>query len=234
MARKQLVTILACALCFGAAEAQAQKQKKAPKVEAYDAAVARHLETARALARASESAGEPSYEWISSLSSDRRALSVNDLVTVRVIESIEAVGSADSALKKESSASAAVPKLFGLPGKLPSAIDPTGLADTSAESQFKGGGSTTRSSQLSATMTTRVTEVLTNGDLVLEGVRELELNGERQVVVLTGIVRPRDVRRDNSVFSTQVAQLRIQYYGRGLMKDSLQPGWLLRILNKIF
>ena len=83
-------------------------------------------------------------------------------------------------------------------------------------------------------MTARVAEVLPNGDLVLEGVRELDLNGERQIVVLTGIVRPMDVRRNNSVLSTQVGQLRIQYYGRGLMKDNLKPGWLVRILNKIF
>ena len=87
---------------------------------------------------------------------------------------------------------------------------------------------------LTATMTTRVSEVLPNGDLVLEGVRELDLNGERQVVVLTGIVRAQDVRRNNQVLSTQVAQLRIQYYGRGLMKDNLKPGWLVRVMNKIF
>ena len=87
---------------------------------------------------------------------------------------------------------------------------------------------------LTATMTARVAEVLPNGDLVLESVRELDLNGERQIVVLTGIVRAQDVRRNNTVLSTQVAQLRIQYYGRGLMKDNLKPGWLVRVLNKIF
>ncbi len=113
-------------------------------------------------------------------------------------------------------------------------VDPTNLASVSADSAFKGSGTTTRTSMLTATMTTRVSEVLPNGDLVLEGVRELDLNGERQVVVLSGIVRAQDVRRNNQVLSTQVAQLRIQYYGRGLMKDNLKPGWLVRVMNKIF
>jgi len=235
MVRKHVVTGMTTALVLVmAAGAQAQSKAKG-KEEAYDAAVTRHLETARALARGNAAAtDEPSMDWITGLTSDRRARSVNDLITIRVVENIEAAGSADAQLNKASSASASVPSLFGIESKLPSIIDPTNLASASADSQFKGGGTTTRTSQLTATMTARVAEVLPNGDLVLEGVRELDLNGERQIVVLTGIVRPMDVRRNNSVLSTQVAQLRIQYYGRGLMKDNLKPGWLVRVLNKIF
>lgn len=215
---------------IGVAHAENKKSK-----DDYDAAVARHLQTARALARASAApADEPSMDWISGLTSDRRASRVNDLITVRVIENIESSATADSQLDKNSSASASVPSLFGIETKLPSAIDPGNLASTSAESAFKGSGTTTRTSMLTATITTRVAEVLPNGDLVLEGVRELDLNGERQLVVLTGMVRAQDVRRNNQVFSTQIAQLRIQYYGRGLMKDNLKPGWLVRIMNKIF
>lgn len=203
--------------------------------ETYDAAIARHLETARALARASATLGdEPSIEWMTGLTSDRRASRVNDLITVRVIENIESSATADSALDKKSSANASVPTLFGLETLLPSRIDPNNLASMSADSAFKGGGTTSRTSMLTATMTARVSEVLPNGDLVLESVRELDLNGERQIVVLTGIVRAQDVRRSNQVLSTQIAQLRIQYYGRGLMKDNLKPGWLVRVMNKIF
>ena len=236
MVRKHIVTGMSVALVLVMASlGQAQPKKGKAQDEAYDAAVARHLETARALARGNAVAtDEPSMDWIAGLTSDRRARAVNDLITVRVVENIEAAGSADSQLNKASSASASVPSLFGVESKLPSMIDPTNLASASADSSFKGGGTTSRTSQLTATMTARVAEVLPNGDLVLEGVRELDLNGERQIVVLTGIVRPMDVRRNNSVLSTQVGQLRIQYYGRGLMKDNLKPGWLVRVLNKVF
>lgn len=206
-----------------------------PSADTYDQAIARHLETARALARATPAqSDEPSITWMTGLTSHRRASAVNDLITVRVIENIESSATADSQLDKASDGTAGVPTLFGLETKLPSAVDPTNLMSTNSETKFKGGGTTSRTSMLTATMTTRVSDVLPNGDLVLEGVRELDLNGERQVVVLTGIARAQDVRRDNTVFSTQVAQLRIQYYGRGLMKDNLKPGWLLRIMNKIF
>jgi flagellar L-ring protein precursor FlgH len=76
--------------------------------------------------------------------------------------------------------------------------------------------------------------VLPNGDLLIEGVREIAVNGEQQIVVLTGIVRPQDIRRNNVVASASIGQLRIQYFGQGLMRDNLKPGWLLRVLNKIF
>jgi flagellar L-ring protein precursor FlgH len=87
---------------------------------------------------------------------------------------------------------------------------------------------------LTANLTARVSEVLPNGDLVVEGVREIEINGDRQIVVLSGVVRLADISPGNVVLSTSVGQLRIRYFGRGLMKDNLQPGWLIRVLNKIF
>jgi flagellar L-ring protein precursor FlgH len=103
-----------------------------------------------------------------------------------------------------------------------------------SDTQFAGSGSTTRSSAITAVLTARVSEVLPNGNLVIEGVREVDVNGDRQVVVLTGVVRATDVAPNNSVSSTLIGQLRIRSIGRGLIKDSLSPGWLMRILNKIF
>lgn len=64
--------------------------------------------------------------------------------------------------------------------------------------------------------------------------REVEINGDRQVVVLTGVARVVDIRPGNVLPSAKIGQLRIRYFGKGLMKDSLTPGWLVRILNKVF
>jgi flagellar L-ring protein precursor FlgH len=83
-------------------------------------------------------------------------------------------------------------------------------------------------------MTARVTEVLPNGDLVVEGVREVDINGDRSLVVLSGVVRAVDSLPGNVVPSSRVGQLRIRALSQGLIKDSLKPGWLIRILNKIF
>jgi flagellar L-ring protein precursor FlgH len=229
------IAVVAIALLSAApAAAQAQRTVAAQPTSSdnYDVLYARYLESARRTATAP--AVGPSIDWISSLGLDRRARAVNDLVTIKVVESIEGAGSADAALDKNSKASGGVTSLFGLTKKLPSVIDPTSLASTASDSAFKGSGTTTRSGTLTATITARVLEVLPNGDLVLEGAREIEINGDRQMVVLTGVCRPRDVSDQNVVLSPAVGQLRIRYFGRGLMKDNLKPGWLVRILNKVF
>lgn len=197
----------------------------------YEEQIARYLESAR------QQASSPpvgNSDWINGLMGDARARRVNDLVTIRVIESITATGTADSTLSKSSSASAAVPSLFGLESKLPSLIDPTNLASGKSDTGFKGAGTTTRAGELTAIVTGRVVEVLPNGDLFIESVREIAINGDRQVVVLTGVARVADISPGNVVLSTSLGQLQIRYFGRGLMKDSLSPGWLVRVLNKIF
>ncbi|MEO5821983.1 MAG: flagellar basal body L-ring protein FlgH [Vicinamibacteraceae bacterium] len=230
---------IVCVLATSAAALAADKSDKkaiaapasSPPSDVYDVLYARYLESARRPPPA-PTAG-PSIDWIASLGLDRRARLVNDLVTIRVVESIEGAGSADSALDKKSSATAGVGGLFGLTKKIPS-IDPGGLAKTSSDSKFEGSGATSRSGTLSATITARVLEVLPNGDLVLEGAREIDINGDRQMVVLTGVARPRDVSDQNVVLSPSIGQLRIRYFGRGLMKDNLKPGWLIRVLNKVF
>jgi len=224
IARRFLLS--AMVVLAGTSAAAGQNQKKNDN---YDEVFAAYLETARTLP--APAAATP---WMATLFSDLRARNVNDLVTVQVIENINASGSADSALDKNSNGDIGLRSVFGNDAKFADWFDPTALARWSASTEFKGSGATTRSGALSAVVTARVIEVLPNGDLVLEGVREIEINGDRQIVVLTGVVRPSDINRGNVVPSTAVGQMRIRYFGRGLIKDNLTPGWLVRIFNKIF
>ena len=195
----------------------------------YDRAFEHYLAAARAVPPA-----PPASPWMASLFGDVRARSVNDLVTVHIIERVVASGAADSTLNKRSSAGASVGRVLGIDPKFADWFDPTELARWSASTDFKGGGATTRSGALTAAMTARVVEVLPNGDLVLEGVREIDINGDRQIIVLNGVVRTADIGPGNVVPSTAVGQMRIRYFGRGLIKDNLSPGWLVRLFNKIF
>jgi flagellar L-ring protein FlgH len=225
--------VLAAALSGAPAAAQAKPSKSerpAKPSTSYDELYQRYLQAARQ----AEPAQGPNIGWMLSLATDPRARQVNDLLTVRVVESITATGKADASLNKASDSTAAVPNLFGVEKKLPSFIDPTKLVGLSTDSKYAGGGSTSRTGELTAVMTVRVAEVLPNGDLVLEGAREIDINGDRQMVVLTGVVRPLDVAPNNTVLSTQIGQLSIRYFGNGLIKDNLKPGFLARILNKIF
>jgi flagellar L-ring protein precursor FlgH len=164
--------------------------------------------------------------WMAELMGDRRAGYINDLVTIRVEENVTATGSADSTVNKKGDANVSMPEPIskGLEKFLP----------TNSETKFTGSGSTSRQTTLSANMTARVVEVLPNGDLVVEGVREIDVNGDRQLVVLTGVVRVLDILPGNIVTSARIGQLRIRALSQGLIKDSLTPGWLIRALNKVF
>ena len=196
----------------------------------YDELFAKYL----AQARASYTTSSPGTLWMSGLLGDLRARNVNDLVTVHVVEAITAQGTADAALNKKSNGAVAVTNFFGLESKYPKSLDPSSLAALSTATTFTGGGNTSRSGSLSADMTARVAEVLPNGTLVIEGIREIEINGDRQIVVLTGLVRPSDISPGNVVPSPAIGEMRIRYLGSGLIKDNLQPGWLVKALNKIF
>ncbi len=227
--RTQWAAVVGVACVLSAGPAAAQQPAASDK---YDEQLSRYLESARK--QAADTPAHGRHDWMNGLLGDNRAGRVNDLVTIRVVESITATGTADSNLSKSSSGSAAVPGLFGVEKKLPALIDPAKLAAAKSDTQFKGAGTTTRAGELTAIVTGRVAEVLPNGDLFIESVREIAINGDRQVVVLTGVARVADISPNNVVLSTSLGELQIRYFGRGLMKDSLSPGWLIRVLNKIF
>ena len=187
-----LILGVTCVLMAGPASAQQPGAS-----DKYDEQLSRYLESART--QASSETGHGRNDWMNGLMADARARKLNDLVTIRVVESISASGTADSNLSKSSSGSAAVPGLFGVEKKLPALIDPANLASAKSNTQFKGAGTTTRAGELTAIVTGRVAEVLPNGDLFIESVREIDINGDRQVVVLTGVARVADISPSNIV-----------------------------------
>jgi flagellar L-ring protein precursor FlgH len=225
------ILVLLMLVAAPAMAAQQKEEKPPPPSDNYDVLYSRYLAAARALPVTTTA---PDTTWMTGLLPDLRARHVNDLVTIRVVETISAVGAADASLDKDGSGAASLTRMFGLESKYPRWMDPTSLASISTNTSFSGSGSTTRLGELSATMTARVVEVLPNGDLALEGVREVDINGDIQILVLTGVVRSADIGPGNMVPSTAVGQMRVRYFGRGLMKDNLKPGWIVRVLNKIF
>ena len=205
------------AVLFAQSAAPAAKKGDAAVAQtpdSQDKALARYLEAARALPPADPNA------WMQALSLDLRARRVNDIVTVRVEENIAASGSSDAAIGKTTSTGAGISTMLGLQNKIPAGVGLGDLASTSSATDFKGSGSTNRASVLTATLSARVAQVLPNGD--------------RQVVVLTGVARVVDIGAGNVVSSSNLGQLSIRYFGRGLTKNSMSPGWLVRILNKVF
>jgi len=166
----------------------------------------------------------------SSLFRDMKARYVNDVVTILVSESTQAVASANASSARSSSMSAGVDNLFGLEkrvGELPN------MVSGSSKSTFNGKGSTSRATTVQTILTARVTDVLPNGYLVVEGKREVRINNENQLVILSGIVRPNDISKSNMVPSSAVAQMSVRVQGKGSVSQPIRPGWLFQILNGV-
>ena len=105
------------------------------------------------------------------------------------------------------------------------------LANTSNNQQLQGQGTTSRGSTLTTTVTAEVTDVLPNGNLVVQGEKEISVNSEKQIITVRGIVRPDDLSPVNSVPSDRVARMEIRVNGKGVVDDAVKrPFFLYRIL----
>jgi flagellar L-ring protein precursor FlgH len=105
------------------------------------------------------------------------------------------------------------------------------LANVSGNTQLDGQGQTSRQTDLTTTVTARVTHVLPNGYLVVEGSKDVQINSERQNVIVRGVVRPADLSPGNIVSSTSLAQLEVHINGKGVVNDAVRrPNVLYRLL----
>lgn len=185
--------------------------------------------------QAAESKNEEGSLWIShgyrsDLFRDPKARFVNDVVTIQVLETTQALASADANNSRASEAQAGFEAFFGLDKKIKEL--PAFLKGTS-NSSFEGEGSTSRQTTLRTSLTARVVDVLPNGYLVVEGFRDIHLNDENQSVYLSGVVRPEDIGPGNVVLSTSIAQMSVRVRGEGVVSQPIKPGWLYRILNGV-
>jgi flagellar L-ring protein FlgH len=166
----------------------------------------------------------------SNLFRDSKARNINDVVTIKVSETTTAVASADAKNTKATSATAGFTNLFGAEKaikELPTIV--SGKSDSGVE----GKGSTSRATTLETNLTARVIDVLPNGYLVVEGMREIHVNNENQSIFLTGVIRPEDVSPSNIVLSSSIAQMTVRVQGKGIVSQPIKPGWLYKILNGI-
>jgi flagellar L-ring protein precursor FlgH len=163
---------------------------------------------------------------------DVKARNVNDIITIQIIENATATNSANTSTEKGGDVNLGMPGLFGLEGRT-SALNFARLLDGSSSLNFTGTGSTSRSGVLQAWLTARVVEVLPNGDLVIEGTKDVTINRERQSLSVRGVVRPRDLTANNIVLSTAVAHMEVKFDGKGIVTNANKPGFMHWLFNKI-
>ncbi|NMC42873.1 MAG: flagellar basal body L-ring protein FlgH [candidate division Zixibacteria bacterium] len=164
-----------------------------------------------------------------SLFSDIKAHRVGDILTVDIYENTQATNKAESKTEKSGEFSASSGPTSGLLGFIPLFGGQASNSNT-----FDGKGEDLRNRNLRAKMSVTVTAVKDNGDLVIEGSRSIGISNDRETMTLSGVVRQRDVRPDNSVDSYLIADAQIAYRGKGVISDGSRPGLLMRLLNWIF
>ncbi|HIJ89736.1 MAG: flagellar basal body L-ring protein FlgH [Desulfobulbaceae bacterium] len=172
------------------------------------------------------------------LYADSRAKRIGDIVLVRIVETSKANKEANTKTQRTSSTTGGISSLFGLETWLAdknSRFSPS-LTELQAKltNDFEGKGKTDRKSNVTATISARVVDITTDGNLNIRGYQEVKVNNETQHIILSGIIRPQDVAQDNSVLSTHVADARIEYSGQGVLGDKQQPGWLARALDSVW
>ena len=160
---------------------------------------------------------------------DRRARDVGDLLTITLVESTTAQTTATTGISKNSDIEMATPTLLGLPVT----YNGQDLLRNSAkgERSFDGKGQSAQSNRLQGSVTVTVIQRLPNGNLVVQGQKNLRLNQGDELVQIQGIVRAADISTDNTVPSSRVADARIAYGGRGAVAQSNAMGWLGRFFN---
>jgi len=170
-----------------------------------------------------------------SMFADRKASRSGDIITVIVAESAAAKNSKSKSTQREMALqdavqqfifSAAASKLGTHNGELP------GVGIT-GKSSYSGGGEVANSQTLDSRAAVLVTDVLPNGNLVIEGVRVVTFSGETQYVVLHGLVRADDISARNTVLSTDIADARVEFLDKGTLNDAQKRGWLSKVYEKL-
>ncbi len=160
-----------------------------------------------------------------SIFSDTKASKVGDLVTIIIVERTQASQSTEVTTGKD--ASTELGPGLGI-------LEFITLAKLGGSAGRTVGGKNQQGGSLSARMTSRVVEVLPNGNLVIEGTQSLIVNNETQEITVRGVIRPQDIEPDNTILSTYIADATISYQGSGILGAQDKPGILTRILNWIF
>lgn len=163
--------------------------------------------------------------------STQKVYKLGDIINVLVLENSSAKNLANTKTNIKDDLSA---KLTHTIQRLAPIIGTSNQLGGQTQNNYSGGGQTTRGTNVSARISTWVSDILPNGNLAIKGLHKVEVNDEVQEISLTGVIRPKDISGANTIFSYQVANASLAVKGTGTVADSESPGWISRILNWLF
>lgn len=169
---------------------------------------------------------------------DQRASNVGDVVTVVINLDESAKISNESVRHRASGERADATNALGFETKLskvfPSAIDPTSLIHTDSTSDTDGKGTVDRAEKVTLTVAATITQVLPNGNLVVQGRQEMRVNYEVRQLQVAGVIRPQDITATNTIPFDQIAEARLSYGGHGQISDVQQARYGEQIFDVLF
>lgn len=166
---------------------------------------------------------------MNSLYTDHRAMRKDDILTILIVENSKAGSESSTATGKSNS--------FGIDnvkGSGPLDFIPAFGASGGLNTGFDGRGTTARSNSFIAKISARVVDVQDNGNLIIDGSKVVEINEEKEIIKITGVVRPEDIETDNTIYSFNISEANITYSGKGVADKGRRPGIFARILNVLF
>jgi flagellar L-ring protein FlgH len=164
---------------------------------------------------------------------DQRAARVGDILTIKVNVTDKANLNNETKRSRKNEEEFGVPNLFGVESnaKLLVGATPESLLKATSDTSSGGAGSVQRTEQVNTSVAAVVTQVLPNGNMVIEGKQEIRINFEVRELIVAGVVRPEDIESDNTIISSKIAQARIAYGGRGQITDVQQPRYGQQFLD---
>lgn len=157
-----------------------------------------------------------------SLASDVKSYSVGEPIVVIVVEVTTAEASAGTGVEKSTEISAGVNE-----------NDRNVSAGMNVDANNQGGGRTSRKGKMTSQLSATITEVMPNAMLKIKGTQDLTINGEKQRIVVSGVIRASDVSKNNSIFSYQIANVELEIAGDGDVSEAQKQNIIYRFFNWI-
>jgi flagellar L-ring protein FlgH len=156
---------------------------------------------------------------------DRKAHTIGDMLVVQISEKLSASQQSKSSADRGASTGISIPLIKGIPGKTLQGMGITGSGDN----KFEGKGETSNNNVFTGTISVTVVDVLPNGNLLVAGDKQIGINHNAETLRFSGIVSPATIQAGNSVNSSQVAEARLEYVGKGYIDEAQSMPWLQRI-----
>ncbi len=156
---------------------------------------------------------------LTNLQADYKASRLNDLVTIVVVQRTTAQATGNVGSQRDFNTTSGI---SGLAGHI-STSGLTNLLTAQSSTKLKGAGSTDASTSMNTNLAGQVIAVLPNGNLVVEAERMVAINNQKETMLVRGVLRPGDVRPDNSALSTVLSNLEVELKGKGVVSDATRP-----------